>query len=194
LKFVRAGTLALVIAGAALIAPGSSLAAGGGIDTVGATPTAATASPLQLNGVLVLNKSDASTSGANVTVLQVAGLNLLSKNGAGVNQGMLAFAGTLLDTLNKALCAKGTEASGFCLALLFTNTKSGPVNHGASGATAAITLGSIHLRLLGSEASSTAIGTVCGTTGLAYVLNMSNVPAAPGINIQNGALGGPGAC
>jgi hypothetical protein len=184
----------LALAGAALIAPGSAVAAGGGIDTASSTPGSASASPLQLNGILVLNKSDTTSSGSNITVLQVAGLDLLSKNGQGVNQGALAVAGGLLDTLNKALCKNGQAADGFCIGLLFSNTTATGKTDNASGSTLAVTLGKTHIRLLGSEASTTHTSSGCVSTSLGYIANFQNVVALPGSALENGTIAGPGAC
>jgi hypothetical protein len=194
LKFVRNGSLALAIAGAAMIAPSAAMAAGSPIDTSGSTPTASSAATLNLPGVLVLNKSDTTTAGAQETVLEVAGLNLLSKNGAGVNQGALAIAGTLVDTLNHALCPKGTEAAGACIALLFTNTTTTATTNNASGSAVALTLGKAHIRLLGSEASTTATPAGCVSTGIAFLANFENVVAIPSTLLQNGTIAGPGTC
>lgn len=187
--------MTLAIVGAAMITPAASLAAGGGgIDNAGATPGSASASPLALGSVLVLNKSDTTTSGAKVTVLEVAGLNLLSKSGNGVNGGDLAIAGGILDTLNKALCKNGQEASGFCIGLLFSNSTQTAATNNASGSTVAVTLGKAHLRLLGSEASTTQESAGCVSTSVGYIANWENVYALPSSALENGAIAGPGAC
>jgi hypothetical protein len=178
------------------LTPATSLAAGSGsgIDNAGTTPTSATASPLALSTLLVLNKSDTTTNGAHETILEVAGLNLLSKSGNGVNGGALAVAGTILDTLNKALCKGGQEASGFCIGLLFSNTTSNATTNNASGSTVALTLGKYHLRLLGSEASTTHTSSGCVSTSLGYLANWENVTVLPGSALENGSIAGPGAC
>jgi hypothetical protein len=177
--------------------PGSALAGGIGgiIDNAATTPGAASASPLALNGLLVLNKSSTLAGGGQVTVLKVAGLNLLSKSGENVNTGALAAAGTLLDTLNHALCGKGALAPGFCLALLFSNTSDTSTSNNASAAAAAVTLGSLHLRLLGSETSTVDVSGQCKSTSLSYVASVSGVVAVPANvlgGLQNGgAAAGP---
>jgi hypothetical protein len=196
LRFVRTCAIALAFAGAALITPAASLAAStGGIDNAGTTPGSATASPLALQGVLVLNQSETTTAGNQETILQVAGLNLLSKSGNGVNGGALAIAGTILDTLNHALCPKGTEAAGACIGLLFSNTTHTGMTNNASSATVALTLGKAHLRLLGSEASTTQTSSgQCVSTSLGYIANWENVTALPASALENGSIAGPGAC
>ena len=195
MKVLRASVLTLAIAGAALLTPASSLAAGvTGIDTAGTTPTSGTAAPVDLGTLLVLNKSDTTTNGAKETILEVAGLDLLSKSGNGINGGALAVAGTILDTLNKALCKNGQEASGFCLGLLFSNTTSNATTNNASGSTLALTLGKYHLRLLGSEASTTHTSSGCVSTSLGYLANWENVTVLPGSALENGSIAGPGAC
>jgi hypothetical protein len=198
----RTGTLAALLAGAALILPGSALGASlGPIETAAATTNSSSAANVDSPGLLVLNKSQTTSLGSHVTVLQVAGLDVLSKSGA-VNTGVLALAGGLVDAVNAALCPDTNAPSGFCVALLFSRNVNAVVppltSQNASAATATVILGTLHLRVLGSEASTSNTHTfpLCGSIGHSYILNTDAVTASfipPGL-LENNATAGPGAC
>jgi hypothetical protein len=180
----------MVLAGAAMFAPPSlAKASPGGVDQSSAQPGSASASPLSLPGVLVVNGSSEATTSSNEEVLAVAGLNLLGNSGTRggtINTGLLAAAGQIVAKLNQALCRKGVEANGFCLEVLFSNATKGTDSRfpgstttSASSAVAALTLGMFHLRLLGSSASGEVNGTKCSDLSTAYIVNTENAPKLP---------------
>jgi hypothetical protein len=193
LKSVRISALTVALASVAMMLPASSSAAG--LMTATSSPTGASGTVLDLGSVLTLGQSNTSkTAGPSVTVLRLLNMNLLSKDAHNHNTGALAAVGNLLDAINRGLCKNGTTASGFCLALLsssdaMTTTASGSAQS-ASYQTVALTLANLHIRLLGSSASSVfaSLGGVplCQNGGLAYILSTDPiVPGTTGLNIQN---------
>jgi hypothetical protein len=194
--------LTIAVAGAAMIAPAASLAAGSVIGTASATPTSASATALDLGALLTLGKSDSSTTGGqSVTVLKVAGINLLSKDSADKNTGTLAAVGGLLDGIDHATCRQGTAANGFCLLLLGSNDASNATSgsgvttatSNASYDTLALTLSKYHIRVLGSAASSitATVGgaKACQNAALGYLINTDGIiPSTVNGNVENTAI------
>lgn len=191
MKSVRIGVLAAVVAGIVMVVPSSSLAAGGGIATATSSGSGASGSVIDLGSVLTLGQSNTSTTGGpSVQTLTLLNLKLLGKDAANHDTGDLAAVGALVQSLDTALCRKGTTGKNFCLALLSSSDSSSGGASSASYQTLALSLGSLHVRLLGSAASSTATTVggvpVCQNGAVGYVLSTDPVvPGTSALNIQN---------
>jgi hypothetical protein len=194
LKFARICALTAALAGMAVFAS-TSLAAGGGIATASSSPTGASGAVLDLAGLLTLGKSNTSTtSGPSVQTLTLLNTNLLGKDAANHDTGALAAVGALVQSLDTALCKHGTTGNSFCLAVLSSSDSSKTTASGtassASYQTLALSLASLHVRLLGSSASSVKTSVagvpVCQNGAVGYVLSTDPVvPGTQGLNIQN---------
>ncbi|MEY2478373.1 MAG: hypothetical protein QOG87_3688 [Actinomycetota bacterium] len=99
-----------------------------GVGGAAASPGSASASVVELPGVLIVGKSESSKTGAKVTVLSVGGTDLLVKNGSDAGpsySGPLAPVGDQVDAANKALCPAGpgkASANG-CVVVLYSDAK-----------------------------------------------------------------------
>ncbi len=109
-----------------------------GVGGASASPAGASASVVEIDGLVTIGKSESSkTGGSKVTVLNVAGTDVLVKEGdanGGTYTGEAAPAGDAIDQVNEALCPGGppasTEAPRQCVVLLYSeaNESTTPVS------------------------------------------------------------------
>jgi hypothetical protein len=103
-----------------------------GVGNVSASPGHASASVVDIPGVITVGKSETSKTSSKVTILNVGGTDVLTKEGnetGGTNGGAAAPAGDLIDQINAATCPGGVPKfsilelfgfstwSGTCLAV-----------------------------------------------------------------------------
>jgi hypothetical protein len=99
------------------------------------------ASALEIPGLLTLGKSETRRSTAKVTILNLAGTDVLTKEGdatGGSYGGVLADAGAIVDTVNAGLCPSAT--GNFCLLLLPTSATSTTAANGSQANSASFSL------------------------------------------------------
>jgi hypothetical protein len=99
-----------------------------GVGEASASPQGASSSVVDIDGVVTVGKSESSkTGGSKVTVLNVAGTDVLVKDGdasGGTYSGEAAPAGDAIDQVNEALCPGGppssTDAPRACVVVLYS--------------------------------------------------------------------------